>query len=335
MLTSLKSGYGEKIFIMDFLVNFGGQVGNMIFMLLTGYFLFEKKTSISDTFKKIKNIGATILYYSIVIFIVLIPFELSKGHKESSLAKQISHTNGSFTFDFFGFNPFQLTDSVWYLRYYVGLLLFILIIGKWLRATDRKKHMILLEILLTLQILNPPIFQTIGLSIDRNFLTFLLMSLLGGYIRRYNPFEYLSKSSTVIPLFLSIVVFIIFDFVQRYSVSIDNLYVYNFNSQSNLLTIIITLLIFILFTKIHIKNNKLINLVASTTIGIYILHDGSRQISQVKYYLIDILFDGNWNLDTLFYGGFVSIFIWFSAGVLLDLLRQRLFGLTVIRKHLI
>lgn len=322
ILTSYSSIFGKKIFVMDVFVNFGGQVGNMLFMMLTGFFLYDKELSLEKALSKIKYLGATVFYYFVIIFVILIPFQI----------QEIESKN--FFFYFGGFNPFQLTNSVWYLRYYIAMLFLILIVGKWLRSLNRKKHQVLLMFLFAIQLLNPPTVSIFGLKLDVEFFTFVLMFVFGGYLKQYDPSKEISKLKIVIMIIACFGIFGLIDFVQRNGVSLNRLYDYSFSSKTNVLTLTITVLIFILFTKIKLKNNKLINLISSTTLGIYIFHEGCPQIREVKYFLIDYLFKGQWNINTLFWGGMMSIVFWFSLGFIIDIARQLFFKMKPIKNLL-
>ena len=82
---------------------------------------------------------------------------------------------------------------------------------------------------------------------------------------------------------------------------------------------ILSISIFYFFTNLKIKNNKIINTVASTTLGIYLLHDG---------HLTNYLWHHIFHTNTLIYSNYYIFYILsatitiFIIGVLLDLIRQ-------------
>lgn len=92
-----------------------------------------------------------------------------------------------------------------------------------------------------------------------------------------------------------------------------------FWTPNNIFMLILSIAFFILFTKIKIKNNIFINKIASTSLGIYLLHEGLAK----KYMWENILknniyiYSNHWYIYTL-----SSTILIFNIGIIIDLIRQ-------------
>ena len=156
------------------------------------------------------------------------------------------------------------------------------------------------------------------------------MYFFGAYIR-LNSLKFFKKrknaiilaSLSIITMVLSII--IIYQFKDIFLKIGTKQFAY-FWTPNSIPMVLLSISIFELFLNLKIKNNKIINLFASTTLGIYMLHDGplsstlwkkvfkSLKCLNSKYAIIYII---------------VHTFIIFIVGALIDLIRQFIEKFTV------
>ena len=85
--------------------------------------------------------------------------------------------------------------------------------------------------------------------------------------------------------------------------------------------------VFGLFLNLRIANNRVINRIASATLGVYLLHDGVLQ----GYIWRTGIFHLSSLVDNTFLAPYILIacVLVFSAGIVVDMMRQALEGITV------
>lgn len=112
--------------------------------------------------------------------------------------------------------------------------------------------------------------------------TGIFLYALGGYIQLYKPFD---KIKTYM-LFLLIAITYGFVFLSFYNVTMTNIQMYQMKEKaatfiqeipqygdSSIVSIILGVCLFEIFRRIPMKENKVINFIASSTFMIYLLHD--------------------------------------------------------------
>ncbi len=239
-----------------------GQIANALFILISGYFMIEKKTiNITKIAKKLFSQGvyATIalLFLSIVIY------------------KIYSNATISFvTINYFNYGS-------WFVGYYfVIILTAYLLLNKIVGKIDEKKYIELLVILFA--IIQFSYITEILRNIASNlviYLTGVFLYLLGGYIKKYEPFK---NVKTVFFIFGIIFTFVLI-IISNYNINSSRIEVYNYtepfrvfieNYPNNfIIPITLAVCFFELFRRLKIKQNKVINYISSSTLMIYLLHD--------------------------------------------------------------
>ena len=108
-----------------------------------------------------------------------------------------------------------------------------------------------------------------------NIMWFITLYMIGAYISKYYKKRKSSLKLNIIfsiifyiLIFLSILMIEIVNKINMYQ--LDDLYFIKLNS---ILVLISSLSIFLSFKNINIKNNKVINKIASTVFGVYIIHE--------------------------------------------------------------
>ncbi len=240
-----------------------GYIGNGLFIIITGYFLINKKIDLS---KPIKKVLSQTLF--IAIFIVICSFLYYKLFNKS----------------FNGLQPVYLFNtSWWFVGYYIGVIIVAaLFLNKYLKKLNKKNYGIYLLVLFSIISIFWLASIISGLSENLHlFINGIFLYSCGGYIKRYEPLKKV-KTSTLIIILIIILGLV---WLSYYNFTIRNInttilegkteYQHIFEDVPNHSFIILSLaiIIFELFKRIKIPNSKIINYIASTTFMIYLIHD--------------------------------------------------------------
>ena len=291
----------------------GGKLGVNIFVLISGYFLSQKSRI---TIKKTFSLWTTILFYSVACYFVGICI-------------------GTVKFSIFGlvkcFAPVT-TVGWWYATTYFVLFLLSPYINILVSHLEKKEYRGILLLMLIIWSIIPTITNY---TWENNDLTwFVFVYLIGGYIRKFGLFENLSTGKNVVGAIVAVlmefVVATIFDFFSLsgliYGVSNRN-YFYEMNHITALCT---SVMIFLCFSRINIKNNRIINCIAITTFGIYLLHDNQC----IQHYLWnDIICAMRFDDSALLipYSLAVVLIIFMCCGMI-EFVRKKIFDFVLVKR---
>jgi len=233
----------------------GGKIGVDIFVLISGYFLVS---SVSIKVEKAIKLWLQIFTYSVVLFAVFVgsgiePFRIKELIKD--------------------FLPITYSQS-WFASTYFVLYLISPYINKFLKVLNKKEYQRFL-VLLTVCWCIIPTF--LGTSWQANsLLWFVYLYALAAYVRLHacltstRGSTYIMISLVVMGLtFLSVV---LFDIIGM-KIPLFGIHSTYFYKMEKLPILIASLMLFIGFLKIDIKYNAIINMISSTTFGIYLIHD--------------------------------------------------------------
>ncbi len=256
-------------------------VNSLVF--LTGYFSSEKKTVSS---KKIFGILGEAWFYRIVIFIVMVFLSIAPLDKVQQFELLF---------------PISLNEY-WFINCYAVLYLLIPYLNKVIHRMTKKDYIHFLFLMILLLSILP--FTTRERFIANNGYTIVnlvLIYFIGAYFKKYpikeEPmFQQLSTKSW------RWILFFLFFFVAGIRLSFHYLGLYMANTNSSFLAyfgniIEVSLLNYstplvllqtgiycLFFESIKVKS-KIINYVASTTLGIYLIHDHAS----FRYYMYEAL----------------------------------------------
>ncbi|MQM73061.1 MAG: acyltransferase [Eubacteriaceae bacterium] len=296
--------------IVDCLFAPGGKIGVGIFFMLTGYFLINKR---SFSLKKIVLEGAfygliNSIIYIILLYVGVLPMPESKVN---SILIPIMLAV---------FNP--ATGGVWwFISAYVMLILLLPFFNKLLNRFTKEGYFIFLVIFWI-------IWYSIG-SLGTPYYyvtTAIFFYSIGGFIRLFGK-----KIESKRRIFL-IVFFIIFWVIDAYCIYLNALNISTFSRIKYLLISQVQISIcwpvcavssFKLFESINIGSQELINKIASTTFGIYLIHEFGpfRSLIWDKIFKVDLLYASRW--FPLY--AFLVVIVVFIVGSAIDMVRQVLF----------
>ena len=160
---------------------------------------------------------------------------------------------------------------------------------------------------------------------------FFTLYLTVSYIKIY---DIKTRMKPIFGILLAVVVFLVCFILKRVTGNVFEdssfpgfLFVkwFSISNLNNILQVCCTLLLFVSFKNINMKNNKFINLIASTTLAIYLFHDHP----DIRKLLWIDLFKNATFVDSTYFvlyslGAILAVF---AAGVLIGLIYRYTFGL--------
>ena len=278
-----------------------GKIGNIIFILISGYFLINKKINIV---KQIKKILSQLLF--VTVLVVLGSFLYYKYHSP----------------DFKGIQSFELFHTeYWFIGYYLGIIIIAkFFLNNFLNKLKKNEYIELL--LAMLAIASISFLRTSISDISSNFITLFVgvfVYALGGFIRLYNPF----KNVRVIVLLFMIIISITAICINNYNITLSNIndikirmnQEMNHYDEYNIFCLLIGVSIFEIFRRLEMKNNRVINYIASATLTTYLLHDNDfiRNVWRERDW-IAVCYDHFGEFIRLY---FVWVYLIFMIGVMM------------------
>ncbi|MDK6368360.1 MULTISPECIES: acyltransferase [unclassified Aerococcus] len=296
------------ITIPHFWYNFiviGGKVGVNIFILISGYFLITKQDKLFDV-KKILKLWGQIIFYSIGLFVIFSLFPVHDYANNMTLK-----------------SLFPITfSSWWFASTYFVLYLIHPFLNRLLNGLDKKAYQSLLILLVTMWSVIPTLTAS---NFQSNYLWwFVTLYVIAGYARLYG----FNHNLTSKQYFFWSGIFSAFTYLSNITFTVlgtkwEKLAAYatHFYGMEKLSILLIALSLFLGFMKLDVPYNKFINLLASTTFGIYLLHD--HRI--LRPFLWHDIFQNQHYQDSLLLIPYSILVVGlvYSACALIDLIRQK------------
>lgn len=213
----------------------GGKVAVNVFVLISGYFMVKSKFKL----QKLLMLIFQTFFYSIVIYIAFCIF----GICTLDLKQLFSYL-------------FKFYNKYWFMIDYLILYAISPFLNKIIYSSSKNaiKLLIIFAIILQTQIL--------GLDLG-DLVWFCTLYIIAGYIQLY-PNQFTNKF--LLAFIISILSFIVI--ILFYTLGHICLW-----GLKDIVCLICSISLFCTFKNIKIKNNKIINFISSTTLGIYLIHD--------------------------------------------------------------
>lgn len=275
--------------------------------------------------KKIIQLELQTIFYLVAIYFLLIFFNV------------VSFDFSSFKDLFFP----VIIGQYWFYAAYFGLYLLIPFINKLAHVLKKREYEVMLIILtLLISVVRTiyPINDTFEGNRGYGLVWFVYLYLLGGYIRlHYNKINSKLKMSIIFIAIIAIEVLLHFE-CQVFDKSLLSRIFFKYEyAYSSFLLLIQSLMMFLIFKDIHIKNkivNKIILYIAPLTFGVYLIHE---QIYLRKILWVNIFKPSeiSGTLNILFSLIITIIFV-FIVGCIIEKIRSEIFKIIsktkVIRK---
>ena len=304
--------FSFKSLILDFCYGHFGDGCNLIFMLITGYFLFNKNVNLEKRVSSVKKILFISLFGGFVLTIInavmvkwFVPFPGAPLYKPV-----------------FNFLSWFSGSNMWYFQVYGLFMLLILPILKHFESKiDRKTHKLIIGMLLAICFLDISKYLPI-LGISFRIIQFTLCYYIGGYISKYSVNFNLKK--LIFALIFYIMLYIGYEYYWRMSMrKMFDPYAYSYISvmQPFICSIIFAVLVFLIFSKLDFKS-RVINHISVAVPGIYVFH---LNFISSAYVIANSFWWKDWSLGGYCKFIIINTLMLFIIGYLIDLIRRLIF----------
>ena len=304
-----------------------GQLGNWLFILISGYFISKSEFSWKKVFKIWLQIFVISVVIGLILFVSKIPvIGFSNSNYEMlgffSAAKPMTLKDllRSFLPTLFGNN--------WFASAYLLFYMFTPFLNESLKVFDEKKHKSLIILMI---VVGTVIYMIYGQRFfkEGNLFYFILGYYIASYIRLYNPKLLANQKINMIIAILLEVSFIIWIYLVlffRKKISFIDMHftqVFCYPFALNRFPILIcAIFVFGFFKNLKVKNLKIVNIIASTTFGVYLIHENLllNKVIWHRFFKFDNFMDSN----LLFLYMIFATFVTFFCCSFIDLLRQKI-----------
>jgi len=233
----------------------GGKLGVTCYVLISAYFLVDTKFK----FKDILKISLQVIFYSILIFSVICIYKPSIFNVKYAIKSVLS----------------IFYSNYWFATAYIGMYAVMPITNYLINHMTERMHRKLIIVLTIILSIIPFIFVGSNLFYS-NLIWFIFLYFIGGYIKKYS----IGKIETNrVRIFVMSIICILCSSLfmvilgQKHSIFLRGAYIFSkINSPVMLLG---SISMFLIFKNINIGKNKYINYIASSTFGVYLLHDNN------------------------------------------------------------
>lgn len=283
-------------------VHLFGKMGVCIFVLISGYFLVESKFR----WKKVLKLELEVQFYSLLCF-----------------GLTVLGGDVGFSWQRLVMSVFPVMNSMyWFVTTYMVLYILAPFINILVHHMNKKQHFSLILFLLVIWSIIPT-FLRLDICYSQLGL-FLMLYLTAAYVRLY-PNETVMKCYGKMRYFFVCYGFIFLtvlflDFLE-YMIPEFSLDMEYFGGQNKITTYLCALSLFLAFLNLEVKRSRWINGIASTTFGVYLLHDNTfiSRVLWTEWLDTDALIHSAWLLPHLL----VAVGCIFGICVAVDYVRQR------------
>ena len=242
-----------------------GQIGNGIFVLITGYFMANKGKDL-DLAKTSKKLLIQMGFASILLTVMSMTYSfISQSHQAKIL----------------NFNMFN--EMAWFIGYYFTVIVLAKIfLNDWISKWNQKNYLMFIMIIFTMTQIGwcYSLIRSLGSELEI-LLGGVFWYALGGYIRKYNPFDRLRTWIIIAVIIVSNIMI----WVNFYNITVNNIREYIPENgeifkqiipkygNSSIIVICITVAVFELFRRMAIKTSRVINFLGASTFMVYLIHD--------------------------------------------------------------
>lgn len=289
------------------IMEMGGKLGVDVFVLISGYFLVKSKGGFFNI-KRILKFWGQIIFYSISIYLIFGILGISEW-SIMSLVKTC----------------FPITFSAWWFAStYFVLYIIHPFLNILLQKLDKSTYQKLLVTVLILWCIIPT-FTTSSYQ-GNSLLWFIALYCVAGYVRLFGLNNLFIKKHYLglwflfsLLRYLSCVALVLLGTRIPFASS-HSLYFYN---QNSIFTFLSALALFMYFEKTNIGYHKWINVIASATFGVYLIHD-SKIIRPLLW--LDVFKNAQYQESIMLIPySIIVVLVVYAACTIIDLVRQRLF----------
>lgn len=289
----------------DFIL-MGGKVGVDIFVLISGYFLIENTEKLFQP-KKLLKFWGQVVFYSIMTYLLSVMLRLNAFE-----IKQLIKVCLPITY-----------PGWWFASTYFMLYLIHPFLNKLLHGLSKTEYQYLILMMVLCWSIIPT--ATTQLFESNSLLWFVTLYGIAGYVNLYGGNQKL-KSKHYFSLYFMVLII-------TYTVSTTFLFLgtkkeewsthaIDFFEIERLPILLMAITLFMGFVTLKMNYHKWINMIASATFGVYLIHDSSY----IRYYLWTNIFKINQYQDSTFLilYSILVVFILYVSCTMIDLIRKKL-----------
>ncbi len=301
---------GINKIILDFF-HVGGNLGVASFILISGYFMVDQTTNL----KRILKLWGQVFFYTVSIWAIwVIVKAIQGGLNYKIIAKQ----------GLFAFFP-VLTRHYWYVTAFVIVMLLSPFLNKIIQSLSQRAYSRLLAILIIIfVVIIGGIPKLLTDMVGGRLVAMIVVYFIAGYIKRFRTEKKNNAGKHLLVAFLSFIVLFAGTYLITYvGVKTNNAFllknIYFYRPFISPIVIIGSVSLFLGFTELNIKHSKFINVVASCTFGVFLLHSNNI-IAPLISKLFPIYKETNSGLIFVYTLGAICVI--YIVCTLIDLLRQ-------------
>lgn len=238
-----------------------GNLGVDIFVMISGYFLSQTRFKLSRVVKVVLQV----LFYSVSIYLILAVLNVIPFTVKDTIKSVLP----------------ILLKLYWFATVYVILCVLTPFLNKLLNGLTKNQYIAFLGVILFIWSVIPT-FTTINMY-SNEIIQFVMLYSIGAFVRKYPDISFAKKYRywiTFVSAFLLVMSTVAFNLLAQ----VTNTAFYNhgndFYTRYSVLTIALAYGLLLIFTNLKNISNYTINLVSSTTFGIYLIHD-NRYLREV------------------------------------------------------
>lgn len=238
------------------LLGMWGKTGINCFVLITGYYMCTSSINIRKFLKLLLEIE----FYNVIIYLIF----LLSGYEPFTL-------KGAF----YAFWPIQ-SISNGFAPCFLIFYLFIPFLNVVINNIERKNHIMLIALLVFIYTLLGDFPLT---EVRMNYVTwFCVLYFIGAYLRIYNAISFWKKNTwgglLGLVVLLAVISVLLISYVDR-AMGKDFPPVYFMKETSSFLALVIAICAFCFFKSIKISYSRVINILASSSFGVLMIHANS------------------------------------------------------------
>lgn len=289
--------------IFQFFFRGFGQLGVILYIMISGYFLSKSRVKIQSFLRIVLQVVFTSCLLIISNYIITPHIDLSA----SFIVRYI----------------FLLSDGdFWFVAPYLFMFLLSPFINIVADKLNKKQFLALLAVIGFFVSVIPSVIgeQITDNNVILNIIFFVFIYLIGAFLRRFKA-EIKSKNMVLIVCMCLSVLYAVSILIPCLLLK-QYTFIIFFQQRSNFVLILFAIFIFLLFERIPIKQNKVINAISASTFGIYLIHENflTRQRLWKGLFHLDNYINSPWFIPYSL-GSFLLVFV-ICAGI--DMVRKYL-----------
>lgn len=309
VINNCTSSLDFRSLVLDFCYGHFGNGGNLIFMLITGYFLFGKDVNLEKRVKQVIKILFIVVFWGCVLTIA------------TAIVIKYFYPFGGVT----SFKPtFNLPNwlsgkNMWYLQAYcIFILIIVPLLKHFEHKIDQKRHKLLIA-MLTVLLLSDYQSYIPNIWLSDKILEFVMCYYIGGYVKKYRVKYSLKKLLFI--LLSYIVCYFLYEYYWRRGMrKLYEPYGYSYVDvmEPLICTLIFAVIVFLIFSKINFSS-RIVNHISRAIPGIYIFH---YNMTAICFAFADTYLWHTWSLSRYIVFIIIDSVLLFFMGYLIDLVRQ-------------